>query len=554
LGGAIGVVLLVAACSSPEAAATGKMCVPGEVWRCTCTDGSTGRHTCLEGGDAFDECDCSRRATIENASKGSSGSSGSPTQGGKSGGTANMSMATGPSANEAGSGAKTMVPAMAAGTGGSGSVSGAAASGGSSAGTSGSAGAGVPPTVDPTKPFVTEPTDEAAYLFDQSRVRTYNVLIAAADLAKIDQKPSAEVWVPARLEFEGAMYGPFKVRYKGSAGSFKAPCTTNGLEDPKAGKCSFKLGFDEVDEALRFYGLKKLNFHAMNADASLMRDRLGYSLFRDSNVAAPRAMHAKVLINGKLEGLFVAVEQIDGRFTRARFSEGGEGNVYKESWVVMKSEQDYVSALETNSDAPVVTGMLDFQKAVLTSATAAESFVDRDYMMRYVAVDRVIANDDGAMHFYCDANSPNYPGTSHNFYWYQEAARSHFWLIPWDLDLAFDRTPWTRITPVWTAQTACTCVKSGMYDAQTPPSCDPLVKHFLTWRSDYEREVDKFIGGPFADQTVQAKLNPWVAQIRPFVMETAGVKSAPNVSAWDDGMSALRMKIAELRANRGAKY
>jgi spore coat protein CotH len=408
---------------------------------------------------------------------------------------------------------------------------------------------------DPSIEFVAEPTDdEAAYLFDPTQVRTYNIVIAAADLAKVDQKPSAEAWVPAKLEFEGASYGPFLMRYKGSAGSFKAPCTSGGFEDPKSGKCSMKLGFDEVDPELRFYGLKKLNFHAMNADSSLLRDRLGYSLFRDSNIAAPRAVHARVSINGKLEGLFIAVEQIDGRFTRARFTEGGEGNVYKEAWVTMRSESDYVGSLESNTDAPVVSSMLDFQKAVTTSTEAVEPFIDRAYMMRYVAVDRVIVNDDGVFHFYCDANSPNYPGTSHNFYWYQAQSAPRFWLIPWDLDLAFDATPWTRVEPAWDAQAACTCVRPAMYDPQMAPSCDPMVKHFLAWHADFDREVETFILGPLSEARVEEKLTAWIAQIRPAVIESAGVRKAPSESSWNTGVAQLRAKIESARKNRGLAY
>jgi spore coat protein CotH len=115
------------------------------------------------------------------------------------------------------------------------------------------------------------------------------------------------------------------VRYKGSVGGFLAPCTAAGSvgarPGPKTGKCSMKIDFDRVDPDARFYGLKKLNFHSMDRDPSMLRDRLGYSLFREFGVAAPRAMHARVLINGKLEGLHVVVEQIDGRFTDSRFSE-----------------------------------------------------------------------------------------------------------------------------------------------------------------------------------------------------------------------------------------
>jgi hypothetical protein len=542
--------------------------VPGEVWRCDCDTGAVGRHTCLETGK-FGRCQCAdTRTGGEKAEDGGSSvpSSTSTGQAGKSGASASSNDKPGSD----GDGTNAVPEAIDGGAaelaGASGSAGRAAPAGSTaiagSGGTSGMAGAPMsmmgeagkiaPP--DPSVDFITEPTDEAAYLFDQSKVRTYNIVVAPADLATIDLKPSAEQWVPARLEFEGASYGPFQMRYKGSAGSFKAPCTTGAFADPKSGKCSIKLGFDEVDPELRFYGLKKLNFHAMIQDTSLMRDRLGYSLFRDSKVVAPRAMHAKVLINGQLEGVFIAVEQIDGRFTRARFGEGGEGNVYKEAWVSMRTESEYVNSLESNSDAPVVTAMLDFQRAVQTSAQATEQFIDRAYMMRYVAVDRVIVNDDGLFHFYCDANSPSYLGTSHNFYWYQAEEAARFWLIPWDLDLAFDATPWVRVQPAWTAQAACTCVTPAMYDPQTPPSCDPMIKHFLSWRADYDREVTAFINGPFSDAKVQEKLAAWTAQIRPFVMETAGVKRAPSVSEWDSGVSQLKTKITAARTNRGLAY
>src|SRR4029077_17221090 len=101
---------------------------------------------------------------------------------------------------------------------------------------------------------------------------------------------------------------------------------------PKTGKCSIKIDFNRVDSKLRFHGLKKLNLHSMGRDMSMMRERLGYGLFREFGIAAPRAMHARVLFNGELEGLFIAVEQLDGRFTHSRFSDGADANLYKEVW------------------------------------------------------------------------------------------------------------------------------------------------------------------------------------------------------------------------------
>jgi hypothetical protein len=71
---------------------------------------------------------------------------------------------------------------------------------------------------------VSEPADDAAYLFDQGALRTYNLIVAEADLAIIDANPMTEQWVTGMLEFEDKQYGPLGIRYKGSVGAFLAPC------------------------------------------------------------------------------------------------------------------------------------------------------------------------------------------------------------------------------------------------------------------------------------------------------------------------------------------
>jgi spore coat protein CotH len=202
-----------------------------------------------------------------------------------------------------------------------------------------------------------------------------------------------------------------------------------------------------------------------------------------------------------------------------------------------------------------VSGMLDFKTAVQTGADATQKFIDRAYIARYLAVDRVIVNDDGALHFYCDPNSPNYAIGNGNYYWYQSAETKRFWLIPWDLDLAFDGTPWVTIHPQWNATAECKCVAPPTgYAAQMPPSCDGLVKYFAMWNDDYQREVDEFIQGPFSGARVSEKLTAWTAQIKPLVMEAAGVNDAPAVDEWEYFVNELRMKIESQRTHRGYNY
>ena len=63
----------------------------------------------------------------------------------------------------------------------------------------------------------------------------------------------------------------------------------------------------------------------MNNDVSQMHDRAGYWLFRQMGVPAPRAVHAKLTINGTYTGLYSLVEQIDSRFIKENFDDD-DGN------------------------------------------------------------------------------------------------------------------------------------------------------------------------------------------------------------------------------------
>jgi hypothetical protein len=328
---------------------------------------------------------------------------------------------------------------------------------------------------------------------------------------------------------------------------------------PKLGKCSLKLDFNDVDPNARFYGLKKLNFHAMNADTSMLRDRLGYQLFREMDIASPRAVHARVLINGQLEGLFVAVEQIDSRFSRAHFSDGGRGNVYKEVWPMHDDLAPYMQALETNKDEmPSVQGLLDFKLASDRSAEEAERYFDREYMMRYLAVDRVIINDDGVLHFWCNETTGqgNNPGEfgNHNYYWYEETTAPRFWLIPWDLDLAFDNIPSVHMDLAWTETATCACRPHSIAGSDRPASCDPLVSHFISWLPEYEAAVDEFLAGPMRKEHVDALVQTWSDQIRSAVIEAAGIRFAPDEATWNNAVDALLETVDSARENRGFAY
>lgn len=410
---------------------------------------------------------------------------------------------------------------------------------------------------------VAMPEDESAAFFRDTHVHDIDLTVDPEDLALIDSDPSAEAYVDANVVVDGESLNTIGLRYKGSAGAFLAPCTAatlpSEMRGPKVGKCSIKLDFDRVHSDQRLHGLKKLNLHAMGRDPSLLREQLGYALFREMGVATPRSTYVRVMINGQLEGLFLGVEQIDGRFTRARFSEGGQGNVYKELWPNTVDPGRIRAALQTNEDDEGVSvmSMLAFGAAVQVEPRAALRWLDRDYMLHYIAVDRMILNDDGAFRWYC-YNLFGFDlgrGSNHNFYWYESPVGTKMWLIPWDLDLSFAGAARVRIDRDWRDKSACDChVAADITEPASPqraPACDPLTGEVADWLDDYEQAVDDLLAGPLSGKAVDDKLMRWTTLIEPTVVEAAGVKSSPSESEWHDAVSYLRSVIDHSRETRG---
>jgi len=284
--------------------------------------------------------------------------------------------------------------------------------------------------------------DERSVVFDKSKVHEYRFTIASNVLNDLNTNGSDENFRQAELKFDGtAVPGKIGIRYKGS--NYTLPrCFCN--KQKTCPKISYKVKFTEYDKETRLHGLKKVNLHAFAADdikdSTKMHEMLAYELFRDMGIPAPRTAYANVYINDALIGLFVAVEEIDGRFTKSRWPEFGDGNLYKEKWPKSGNERDYINGLKTNNDpddpTPNAKKMVAYYNAINGSneqnfEQRVSPYMDTDYFLRYLAVDVAIKNWDGIRALY--------GGTSHNYFFYEEEAEvsnGKIWIIPWDMDQA----------------------------------------------------------------------------------------------------------------------
>jgi spore coat protein CotH len=373
--------------------------------------------------------------------------------------------------------------------------------------------------------------------------------------------------VPGAFKVGSETVAKIGVRYKGSFGAFVG-CTTGGPLSPSGSKVcakmSMKVSFDWADPAQRFHGLKKLNLHALNEDSSLMRDRLGYALFRDAGLAAPRCVHVRVMINGNFAGVFALVEEIDGRFTDSHFTSPGDGNLYKEIWPKWTAAETYRTALHTNKSDPTISfdRVQRFAQGVVDAADdaavnkLADQWMDMPYVMTFIAADRTILNDDGIFHWYCNSTVPtgNNPGpcSSHNYFWYEEAHWDQLWLIEWDITLAFrGETNFTPILDPWDAPNPTCTPKAGasaIAPQQLPPSCDKLTHAWGARSAEYKAAVRRFLDGPYAASNVDAKLAAWTSQISGAVTEAANAGQGQNALIWQNAVNSLKSTIADLRS------
>ncbi|MGB1369387.1 MAG: CotH kinase family protein [Acidimicrobiales bacterium] len=405
---------------------------------------------------------------------------------------------------------------------------------------------------------------DSDYLFDQEKLHTFELTLSDQNLAYLDSAPALEEYVPGTLTFEGETL-PVGIRYKGSVGAWVGCLSGEGFlsteGEKECTKLSTKIKINWEDSDDTFYEVKKLQFHSQNLDPTKMHERLGYWLFREMGVPAPRSVHARLIINGQFNGIYALTEQIDGRFTRENFDDG-TGNLYKEIWPITNSgvpmpAEPLQNALKTNEDEdPTFDIIQQFAQAVVDADGTTRQDVLRQWMnvdqaLAYMVVDRAIANDDGVLHFYCGGSEEIEFGggcNSHNFYWYEDPTAELIHLIPWDLDNAFDNItgPANPVTPIkdkWGEKTNdCKPFAYGQWGlTQLSAACDPIIGTLATLEQDYQELRDAFFAGPFAKETVEGLLNTWAGQIKDAVQEADETHNdQPSMSEWLRAIEKLK--------------
>jgi hypothetical protein len=397
--------------------------------------------------------------------------------------------------------------------------------------------------------FGTTATD----LFAPRNLPRFELSLPPERWASMQAHARDEQWETATLRYQGALVGLIQVRFKGGFGTL-VTCTSDSgrIVCPKL---SMKLKFSGVDEDRRFFGLKRLNLHAMARDPSLIRERLAYAVLAGVGIAAPRAGHATLSINGEDLGLYAMVEEIDGRFTDERWSGAGDGPLFKGAWPLTEDPSYYTERLATHEDDGDVRTYVAVAKdlrsvmgdPVRLRETAGRYF-DLDALARTLAALDAIGAWDNVVNFICGDDLLR-PGlcVNANYFVYQDEKRPTFTVIPWDMDQSFIARGGFAFAPHWTLPVEGCPARFTFAEGRevSLAGCDPLMAAVRADPTRYREAMGEILSGPLARGELERQIDWFESFLADAVVQD---KTVRGLTSWRTQLADLRRQVGLLRA------
>jgi spore coat protein CotH len=221
------------------------------------------------------------------------------------------------------------------------------------------------------------------------------------------------------------------------------------------------IDFSKYRRTQTLFGLRRFSLKSWCCDDNtLMVEKLALGLYADFGVPAMRTTFAKVTVNGQYIGLYRVIERARPEMI-ARYFDDNTGNLYQmQNTASRRSPTENLDAFAYNEDNPDdpasympfpfapyrLTGSPDGQdilaliRAVNQATPAAvrlavSPLLDLNSLIDYLVVDMSMANTDGLVGY-----SPFPPRTynQNNVVFYHDPTTNRFFLIPIDIDGAFD--------------------------------------------------------------------------------------------------------------------
>ena len=223
-------------------------------------------------------------------------------------------------------------------------------------------------------------------------------------------------WFHCDVTVDGTTLQDVGIRKKGLIGS---------LSESKPG---LKLKFDKWVDEQTLYGVERMTLNNGIADPTLVRQCLGYQLFADAGIAAPRCNFAHVTANGADLGVYVNVEPVKKAFLRRNYPDE-DGDLYEGT--LSDFREGWVGTFEPKTDDTDpdhgcihdVVAAMDVPDGELQQSL--EQVLDVDAFLTFWAMEVLVAHMDG------------YAGNTNNYFVYRDPTTDLITFIPWGIDAIF---------------------------------------------------------------------------------------------------------------------
>ncbi|MEO8594140.1 MAG: CotH kinase family protein [Candidatus Solibacter sp.] len=238
-------------------------------------------------------------------------------------------------------------------------------------------------------------------LYDANVLRTLFLEFEDADWEQeLTDFYKSDVEVPAKLTVDGKVYPNVGVHFRGM---------TSFMFVTKGKKHSINLSMNLGKQDQRLNGYRTLNLLNANSDPTYLRTVL-YQYVARQYFPAPKANYVRVVINGESWGPYINVEQFNSDFTQENFgsakgtrwkvlgSPGGQGGLNYKGDDVATYKRSY--EIKTKDDPKAWADLIKLCKVLSQTPPeqlekALEPLLDIDGALRFLAVDKVLINNDG---------------------------------------------------------------------------------------------------------------------------------------------------------------
>lgn len=193
-------------------------------------------------------------------------------------------------------------------------------------------------TDDPPDPGDDDDDDDDSLdtFFGLDQVREVRIELSDESWEALLEEPRE--YTEGAVTIDDTLFPLVGVRLKGAAGSFvpldgEYP-TESGDGNGAPGKSGFIVDFNRYVGGQNHHGLEKLTLNNLVQDPSGFHEFLGYALFREGEVPAPRSGWATVFLNDEKKGLYVTIEAEDNDEFLERWFGTDEGNLYEGAYGV----------------------------------------------------------------------------------------------------------------------------------------------------------------------------------------------------------------------------